>query len=224
MTRILKIALIDFCETIADHQTFDPFIEYVLQHERKTRYRIVCTFVVKKLCHLLTLVSGKFGTPVFYYKKLLVAQTKGMSCGILGILAASYYTECIQPHLIPQTLELMSGLQAQGFELVIVSGGCSLYIEYFAKAFGINHIMASELEFVDGICTGRLKTDCMGQEKIVRVQKWMAYEGLSGKCEVGVSDSISDLPMLSMCKRKIVISKHGHQNWVTPDMEEIIWG
>ena len=28
-----KIALFDFCETLADFQTFDPFMEYVLEKE-----------------------------------------------------------------------------------------------------------------------------------------------------------------------------------------------
>lgn len=220
----MKIALIDFCETVVDYQTFDPFIEYVMQHERKIQYRIICTSVVKVLCRLLTGLCGKVGHPVYFYKSLIVAQMRGLSHEKMKLLASSYYTECIQPHLIPQTMELLRELKDQGFELVIVSGGCDLYITYFAKTFGIYHIMAAELEFSDGKCTGRLKTDCMGKEKTVRVQKWMTEEGLSGKCGVGVSDSVSDLPMLSMCERKIVISKHEHQCWVSPEMEEIIWG
>ena len=220
----MKIALIDFCETIVDHQTFDPFIEYVLQHERQTRYRLICTPFVKMSCRLLTWLFSRLGRNVYVYKNLIVAQTKGLPQKKLEMLATSYYTECLQPHFIPQTLELLRELKAQGCELVIVSGGCNLYINCFAKEFCINHIISAELEFVESICTGRLKTDCMGSGKLVRVQEWMAEEGLSDKCAVGVSDSISDMPMLSMCDRKIIISKLGHQNWVTNEMEEIIWG
>ncbi len=220
----MKIALIDFCETIVDYQTFDPFIEYVLQHERQTRYRLICTSFVKMVCRLFTWLFSKLGRNVYVYKNLIVAQMKGLSQEKLELLAASYYTECIQPHLIPQTLELLRELKAQGCELVIVSGGCNLYINCFAKAFCIDHIMSAELEFVESICTGRLKTDCMGNEKLVRVREWMAGEGLSGNCAVGVSDSVSDRPMLSICDRKIVISRREHQSWVTNEMEEIIWG
>ena len=219
----MKIALIDFCETIVDHQTFDPFIEYVLQHERQTRYRLICTSFVKMFCRLLTWVFSKLGRNVYVYKNLIVAQMKGVPQKKVEMLAESYYTECLQPHLIPKTLELLRELKTQGCELVIVSGGCNLYIKYFAKAFCVNHIMSAELEFVKNICTGRLKTDCMGSEKPVRVREWMTGEGLSGKCAVGVSDSISDMPMLSMCDRKIVISRREHQSWVTDEMEEVIW-
>ena len=220
----MAVALIDFCETIVDHQTFDPFIEYVLQHERLFRYRLTCTPAVRMFCRLITRVLSKLGSPVYVYKNLIVAQTKGIPLERLENLAAAYYKECLQPHLIPQTLELLGKLKAQGFELVIVSGGCNLYITYFAETFGINVVMAAELEFSDGVSTGRLKTDCMGSEKVACVQKWMADEGLSGKCAVGVSDSISDMPMLSICERKIIISRHEHQNWVTSEMEEVIWG
>ena len=220
----MTVALIDFCETIVDHQTFDPFMEYILQHERLTRYRLICNPVVKMLCRLITRILFMLGRPVYAYKNLIVAQTKGISIERLEELAASYYTVCLQPHLIPQTMELLNELKAQGFELVIVSGGCNLYITYFAKTLGISVIMATELEISDGVSTGKLKTDCMGSEKVERVQKWMADKGLIGKCGVGVSDSISDMPMLSICERKIVISRHKHQDWVTPEMEEVIWG
>lgn len=219
----MKVALIDFCETVVDYQTFNPFIEYVLKHERLFRYRMICTPVVKLFCRLITRVLSKLGHPVYVYKNLIVTQTKGIPLERLEMLASSYYSECLQPHLIPQTIELLRKLRAQGFELVIVSGGCNLYITYFAEIFEINHIMAAELEFSDGVCTGRLKCDCMGSEKAVRVQKWMADKGLSGKCAVGVSDSISDMPMLSICEHKIIISRHAHQSWVTPEMEEVIW-
>ena len=66
-------------------------------------------------------------------------------------------------------------------------------------------------------------TACMGEEKIRDLKYYMLENKIIGVFEVGLSDSDSDLPMLNLCKRKIVVSQAKHQDWVTEDMEEIVW-
>ena len=219
-----KIALIDFCETIADFQTLDPYLQYVVTQEHPRRGRILCSVFVKNSCVLITRAARALGWKHYLYKLLLVRQLKGLSRKKLEGYGKQYYEQRIKGHLIAPTIEQVLRLKKQGCRLMIVSGGSDLYIKHFAKEYGIDDVLSAQLEFEDGICTGELLGECMGQEKPKMLRNYMQAHTIDGDFEAGISDSRSDLPMLALCRRRIVISRGRHQPWVTQDMEEILWG
>ena len=58
-----KYVLLDFCETVVDFQTFDAFLEYVLQSKRPWLYKLcMCkslVFVLNKMTALLMCIGYK---------------------------------------------------------------------------------------------------------------------------------------------------------------------
>ena len=78
-------------------------------------------------------------------------------------------------------------------------------------------------QFKKDKCTGVLKTDCLGKSKVELIKQYFYINKINGTFDIAVSDSVSDLPLLDLCRQKIVISHNRPQKWVREDMEEIIW-
>lgn len=218
-----KIVLCDFCGTIADFQTLDPFLEYVINQSYPIKYKAIVNPMVIGLCHMITKVIKRFGYSIFPYKILLTSMIKGISLDQLTKFGKEYYDLKIKTNLIPATLGLIKELQANGYRIIIVSGGSDMYIRYFANEFKISDIISSQFNFENGICTGKLNQDCFGIDKVKLINSFIEKNNINCVYQIGISDSISDLPMLQLCNKIIIISHFKHQNWITKDMEEIIW-
>lgn len=219
-----KVALFDFCGTIANYQTLNPFLEYVLRRERPIRHRLICNAPVRRMLLLMEGAAMRIGYKHYLYKELLVRNMKGISRQKLEQYGAGYYQVQVRKNLVCSTVDLIKELQEKGRRIVIVSAGSAFYIECFAKEYHVNDVITAEFDFTEsGICTGRLRSECMGSEKLERIQTYMKTAVTQGVYDIGCSDSRSDLPMLDLCQRRIVVSHGEHQAWVADDMEEIIW-
>ena len=112
-----------------------------------------------------------------------------------------FMQEIIEPAIRPSALALVERHRAQGDELIIVTATNAFVTGPIAQAFGIQHLIAVELECDDdGLPTGRIRgTPSFREGKITRVEQWLGERGL-GWGDVGrisfYSDSINDLPLL----------------------------
>lgn len=218
-----KTVLLDFCGTVVNFQTFDPFIEYLLRNERPIYYKFICNWCIKRLCYYFTKTWKVFGKNYLLYKILLVNGLKGMHVRNIQKNARKYYDEQIKGNFIRPTIKLIEKLRRDGYRIILLSGGSKLYIDYFAKRYGIEDVISTELETKDGLLTGKIAKDCMGEEKVKMLREYISKYKLEVSFEIGISDSSSDIPMLDLCKRKIILSKERHQGWVGTEMEEIVW-
>lgn len=218
-----KLAVIDFCGTIANFQTLDPYLEYVLKNERKVSYILLTNRVIKVVLSLFNRVIRKFGYHHYFRKALMVASLKGISEKALYEYGKKYYEERIKTNLILETMELIGKLKAEGYMTLIESGGSKYYIKYFADNFEIDDVISAEIEILKGKCTGRLLRECLGKEKVEMLKEYIAEKGINVSEKLCITDSESDIPILNGCNKKIIISKNVHQEWVDESMEEIIW-
>jgi phosphatidylglycerophosphatase C len=88
--------------------------------------------------------------------------------------AAQRFVERRLPALLrPEMLARVREHQALGHEVVLVSASPSLYLRKWAATVGIQTVLASELEWRDGVYTGRLAgRNCWGPEKVARLRAW----------------------------------------------------
>ena len=218
-----KLAVIDFCGTIANFQTLDPYLEYVLKNERKVSYILLTNRVIKVVLSLFNRVIWKLGYHHYLKKALMVASLKGISEETLYEYGKKYYEERVKSNLISETIGLIEKLKSEGYMTLIVSGGSKYYIEYFADDFGIDDVISAEIEISDGKCTGRLLRECLGKEKVEMLKEYIAQKGINVSEKLCITDSESDIPILNECNKKIIISNNAHQKWIDDSMEEIIW-
>ena len=76
-----RIALIDFCGTVVNFQTFDAFLNFIIMNEYPRRYRIINNLLFIYLFKLITRILRIFGWNGYLYKNILVSQLKGISIG-----------------------------------------------------------------------------------------------------------------------------------------------
>lgn len=216
-----QLALLDFCKTVVDFDTFDPFIMFVIKKTFPKRSKWVCDPIFIAILDIWSRFLWKMGITQGFKKRFLVRQVKGVPKDWFIQCGAAYYTEKIRGRMIIPTINFIK--EHKEYRYLIVSGGSDFYIRCFAQEFEIADVISTQLEFVNGICTGKILVECIGQEKRRLLQEYMKVNRVNGLFRVGLADSSSDLPILELCQRKIIISHQKKQDWVTQEMEEIVW-
>ena len=111
-------------------------------------------------------------------------------------------------------------IRAKGLELVrrhlghedlcaIVTSTNAFITAPIAREFGVEHLVATELEVRDGRFTGKPSgTPCFREGKITRVEEWLADQGRILASFTAIwfySDSQNDLPLLEYVTHPVVV-------------------
>lgn len=219
-----KIALFDFCETIANFQTADAFIEYVRIKSRSRRMHFLNQLY--SLCRFIRLIPilERFLPIVSLNKKILTYQLRGFSSLQIDEYANMYYLEVVRPNLIKETIDRLITLISEGYEVIILSAGFDVYLKYFCLEYEIplDNLICTKIQFCNNCCTGSFDgEDCINEFKIKYLEKRINKESCYS---IAFSDSPSDLPMLKWADKGFIVLKSGRKNWgVNYNFETIIW-
>jgi HAD superfamily hydrolase (TIGR01490 family) len=118
-------------------------------------------------------------------------------------MSERFMREVIAPQVREPALALVARHRQRGDRLAIVTATNEFITGPIAQAFGIDTLIATELERdAQGRVTGRIRgTPCLREGKIERVGQWLAQQGtrLDAFEEVTFySDSTNDLPLLEI--------------------------
>jgi HAD superfamily hydrolase (TIGR01490 family) len=112
-----------------------------------------------------------------------------------------YMDEVIRPALRPQARALVESHRERGHLCAIVTATNSFVTGPIAREFGIEHLIATDVERVDGRITGRpAGTPTYREGKIARTEQWLQslghhWDGFERSWFY--SDSANDIPLLS---------------------------
>ena len=219
-----KIALFDFCDTLVDFQTGDAFIDFIRENTGKKGAIIIEKFRLFLIKMRFFAILSKFLPNNNWHKKLKLFQLIGISKNEIEHLSLLYYTKRIKPRFITKIIQELQQYKEKGYLIYIVSGGFSDYIIHFCKEFEINEPIATNIKYKNGICLGIIDgIDCMHAAKIDKIKNIIDLSNINLEQSVAYSDSITDLPLLTIVKNGVVVSKKHSQNWVaTNKLKEII--
>ena len=118
-----------------------------------------------------------------------------------------FMNEVIEPQIRPAALDLIKHHKEQGDRLMIVTATNEWVTRPIADYFGIEDLIAVELERDDqGQITGEISgIPSLGKGKLKRLQQWMQNQGLYAQDveTTFYSDSINDVPLLSWVNHPI---------------------
>ena len=123
----------------------------------------------------------------------------------------AWHAEFMRDRIVPMIARGTSALLERhaGDVRVIVTATNSFVTAPIARAFGVEHLIATEPERRDGEFTGRvLGMPSFREGKIARLEDWMDQRGWSwGTFEDSTfySDSLNDLPLLSLVNRPVAV-------------------
>jgi HAD superfamily hydrolase (TIGR01490 family) len=153
-------------------------------------------------------VTDQYSRKVF--NDLYFKRYKGQSEDRLRYFAHELFEDVIKPNVFPGTYELIEKSKSLGLRQVVITGALDLSVKPLMEHLGITEYVTNRLEFVNGTATGRLLPPIMAAAtKASWIRTYSERESISLSDSYAYTDSMSDLPMLSVV---------GHPAVVNPDM------
>ncbi len=122
---------------------------------------------------------------------------------------AAFMAERIAPLIRPQAKALVARHTGAGDLAAVITATNRFVTGPIARAFGVPHLIATEIEEADGRFTGRPSgTPCFREGKITRLNEWLATQGrrlADFETSVFYSDSQNDLPLLSAVTEPVAV-------------------
>ncbi len=167
---------------------------------------------IAKSARVIGSVPAFIATDLFsrsVFQEMFFRQYKGESEDRLRYLSEELFEEVLQPSIFPGAVDLIERSRSLGLRQVLVTGALDITVGPVARYLKIDDWITNRLEFVDGFATGRLLPPVMAEStKASWIRKYAEKEGLSLEDSYCYSDSMTDLPMLSVV---------GHPAAVNPD-------
>lgn len=118
-----------------------------------------------------------------------------------------FMTEVIAGMLLPRAESLIEQHRQAGDYSLIITATNRFVTAPIAKRLGVDEIMATDPEIVDGQYTGRVTgVPCFQQGKVTRLEQWLKQSGESLEGSSFYSDSINDLPLLERVDKPVAVN------------------
>ncbi|SOB76668.1 HAD-superfamily subfamily IB hydrolase, TIGR01490 [Marinobacter sp. LV10R510-11A] len=119
---------------------------------------------------------------------------------------ATFMDKKVRPMLLQKAEELLNSHRARGHTLMIITATNRFVTEPIADVLGIEHLIATEPEMVNGRYTGGIAgTPSFQEGKVARLNDWLAATSESLDGAWFYSDSHNDLPLLEIVPNPIAV-------------------
>lgn len=140
----------------------------------------------------------------------MLALAKGWDRAEVEAVVREALEEVVDPYIYQEALDLIALHRALGRKVFIVSSSPQEVVRPLAERLGVDDVLATRAEIVDGRYTGNLEFYCYGPQKADAIRRAAEEQGIDLSGSHAYSDSITDLPMLE---------EVGHPVAVNPDRE-----
>ena len=112
----------------------------------------------------------------------------------------------ITPLLLEKAKQLVENHRAQGHTLLIITATNAFITRPIAALYGIEHLIATTPEFINGRYTGNVVgTPCFQAGKVTRLQEWLTQHNETLEGSYFYSDSHNDLPLMKMVTNPVAV-------------------
>lgn len=121
-------------------------------------------------------------------------------------LRKHFMVEVITPIILPAAVTLIDNHRHQGHTPLIITATNRFITEPIAHAFGVDQLLATEPEVIDGRYTGRVTgTPTFRDGKVARLRHWLSDHHANLADSWFYSDSHNDLPLLEMVTHPVAV-------------------
>ncbi len=119
---------------------------------------------------------------------------------------AQFVAEIITPILLQPAQQLVDKHRKRGDTLVIITATNRFVTEPIAKLYGIEHLLATTPEMLDGRYTGRFTcAPCYREGKVQLLTEWLKSSQETLENSWFYSDSHNDLPLLNLVTHPVAV-------------------
>lgn len=117
-----------------------------------------------------------------------------------------FLAEAIEPIILPAARDLLDQHRRQGHTLLIITATNRFITGPIAERLGVEHLLATEPEWVDGHFTGEVSgVPCYQEGKVKRLHAWLVERGMNLDGSWFYSDSHNDLPLLEAVTHPVAV-------------------
>lgn len=192
-----KIFLIDICGTIYRSNTTFDFIRFLFARERWFRrmqrvrkHRIVGFLNMK--------IHQYFHIDII--RQYAISKLNGYSEEELTKMTSEFYDAYLTKVINTDVINLIEQKREDGFVLLLVSATLDCIANEVANRLCITQQYSSELEYKDGVCQGRLKTDFLATKLKILRRKDICLTNM----EV-ITDNYSDKDLIKVSKHAYLV-------------------
>lgn len=125
----------------------------------------------------------------------------------LRYFSEELFEDVLKPAIFDGTRDLIEKSKKLGHRQVVVTGALDFSVRPLCDYLGIDEFAANRLEFVNGYATGRLLPPVMASAtKAKWIREYAEKNNINLSESYAYSDSISDLPMLSIVGHPVAVS------------------
>lgn len=141
------------------------------------------------------------------FNEVFFRSYEGFSQDRLRYFSDELFEEVLKPAIFPGTPELIAQGKKIGQRQIVLTGALDFTIERLTEYLGIDDCVANRLEFVNGYATGRVLPPVMASAtKAKWIREYAERENINLSESYAYSDSISDLPMLSIVGHPVAVN------------------
>lgn len=155
-------------------------------------------------------------------KESTLSFIRGKPAELFTPLAARFMAEKIAPRIYPAARKLLEDLHASGVKIAVISASADMYMRCLPGILPVDCVIATTCETDgQGRYTGRITSNCRGEEKVRRWQAWNHENGWEVTLACG--DSSRDLPMLSLAADQLLVNPGKALRQALPEARIVRW-
>lgn len=146
------------------------------------------------------------------YTEFAVGPIKGMARAQRDALHLLFMQEFVQPMMLPAAKALLAEHKQKGDFCLIMTATNRFVTEPIAHYFGVDGLIATELELSEDTYTGKVKgTPNFQDGKVRNLELWLKTRNVTGQAPLSIkgstfySDSFNDLPLLEYAENPVVV-------------------
>ncbi|RDH91231.1 MAG: HAD-IB family hydrolase [endosymbiont of Seepiophila jonesi] len=119
---------------------------------------------------------------------------------------AAFLTDKIDPIISTSARQLLQKHRDAGDELMIITATNAFITTPIAERFGVENLIATEPEKIDGRYTGEVAGEpCFQIGKVNRLNRWLEEKGMDLQNSWFYSDSHNDIPLLERVDHPVAV-------------------
>ncbi len=141
------------------------------------------------------------------FNEVFFRSYTGWSKDRLRYFSEELFEDVLKPAIFPGTPELIAQGKKIGQRQIVLTGALDFTIDRLMEHLGIDDYVANRLEFVNGYATGRVLPPVMASAtKAKWIREYAEKNDINLSESYAYSDSISDLPMLSIVGHPVAVN------------------
>jgi HAD superfamily hydrolase (TIGR01490 family) len=143
---------------------------------------------------------------IFEFLRFSLRPLRDNDPSLLEQLREAFLREKIDPIIPEASRRLIARHREAGDELLIITATNAFVTAPIARRFGIEHLIATQPEVIEGQYTGNVAGEpCFREGKVNRLERWLQEHQMDLRDSWFYSDSHNDLPLLEKVDHPVAV-------------------